>query len=70
MNPRYLAYCRAHGEDPAAMLAKDDERFPGGVMAGFILWVGEQWRAWSAESGRTRPFSAADHAAFDGWLRA
>lgn len=41
MNPRYLAYCAAHGfrGDPDGMLAHDRERWPGGVMCGFVTWM-------------------------------
>lgn len=35
----FTAYARAHGREPAAMLERDRERWPGGVMCGFILWV-------------------------------
>jgi hypothetical protein len=45
MNPRYLAYCRAHSKTPDAMLAHDDAAWPGGKMTGFILWMSEQWHA-------------------------
>lgn len=38
-NSRYLAYCKAHGEqDPEVMLQKDRVRWPGGYMAGYIIW--------------------------------
>lgn len=70
MNPRYLAYSRAHGMDPDAMLEHDRERWPGGVMCGFIVWIHRRWLVWDAEHGR-KPFghhSAEDHAAFDAWL--
>lgn len=46
MNPRYLAYCVAHGRTPEEMLAHDAERFPGGKMAGFIVWISRQVREW------------------------
>lgn len=48
-NPRYLAYARAEGEpDPDAMLARDRERYPGGSMCGFMLWIQARWREWAA----------------------
>ena len=44
MNPRYLAYCAAHGwRTPEAMLEHDKKLYPGGCMCGFILWMNEQW---------------------------
>jgi len=40
-NPRYVAYAKAHGRSPQAMLEHDDIQWPGGIMCGFILWVHE-----------------------------
>lgn len=37
-NPIYVAYAKAHGRSPEAMLAHDRERWPGGAMAGFMIW--------------------------------
>lgn len=42
MNPRYLAYAAAHGQSPEGMLALDAERFPGGRMAGYLIWVSQR----------------------------
>ena len=74
-NPRYLAYCRAHGHpDPDDMLAADDERWPGGVMTGFILWIAERWAEWSPIRKAEKPDychevkTDDDHAAFTAWL--
>lgn len=39
MNPRYIAYCSAHGLTSDQMKRKDAKRFPGGIMTGFILWI-------------------------------
>lgn len=48
-NPVYLRYCVEHGEtDPNVMLAKDSERYPGGCMAGFLLWVSAKRQAFYA----------------------
>jgi len=39
-NPRYLEYCRAMGRtDPEEQMEADEEKFPGGCMTGFILWI-------------------------------
>ena len=69
MNPRYVAYAKAHGApDPDAMLARDRERYPGACMAGFIVWLGYRWAEWLKTTGKRRPLTNEDHAAFDAWL--
>lgn len=73
-NPRYLAYCAAQGvATPEAMLAQDDERWPGGRMAGFLLWISDRWAAWCAARGRSARdmefLSDDDHRDFTDWLR-
>jgi hypothetical protein len=69
-NPRYICYARAHGRDPEAMLQHDTDAWPGGCMAGFIGWIGEQWRTWRTETEAPEPpFSDSQHAAFDQWLQ-
>ena len=69
-NPRYVAYCVAHGaKSRAEMLARDRKAWPGGFMCGFILWIGEQWAAWKAEAKWRGPIlTQADHDSFDAWL--
>lgn len=71
-NKRYLEYARAQGTpDPDAMLRRDVSRFPGGKMAGFILWISARWDQWRAakELARDAPLSQAQHDEFDAWLR-
>jgi len=48
-NPRYVAYAKAHGKTPDAMMEHDRDAWPGGCMCGFILWMSEQEMAfWKA----------------------
>jgi len=80
-NPRYLRYCELHGLEPDAMLTLDQERWPGGQMVGFILYIGDAWQAFWELKGRPgrHPMGMNksrhdwikgpdDYAAFDGWL--
>lgn len=69
-NRRYLAYCRAQGTpDPDAMIERDHERWPGGPMTGYILWIRERWAEWATANKRDRNhLTDEDHAAFDAWL--
>lgn len=67
---RYLAYAAAHGRDPEAMLEHDIEEWPGGHMAGFILWISQQWQDWSQEQENKRSaLTEQDHQDFDARLR-
>ena len=70
--PRYLAYCRAHGRTPEAMLAHDSDAWPGGRLCGFILWISDRWHEWRVATGsRAHALDRktdAEHAAFDAWL--
>lgn len=65
--PRYAAYCAAHGRDPESMLLYDRARFPGGVMVGFMVWLHEHWERWMPEY-RYRSKTSEDHEAFTAWL--
>lgn len=72
-NSRYVAYAKAHGRSPEAMLEHDEEQWPGGKMAGFILWIRERWAEWRKLFGpppgpwEWHPMEA-DHKHFDEWL--
>jgi hypothetical protein len=70
--PRYVAYATANGRTPDAMLAHDTKRFPGGKMAGFIVWMNEKWQAFDALQKQTGTYeeikSEGYHARFDAWL--
>ena len=72
-NPRYLAYCRAHGiSDPDAMLDHDNERWPGGCMCGFILWIQARWNEFDQFTGISHKSETGVqqeyHDTFDLWL--
>ena len=71
-NPRYLAYCRAHGEtDPVVMRERNLQRWPGGPGVGFILWMSQRWQQWDAMR-KQKPWnhvrSAEEYKEFDQWL--
>ena len=51
-NPRYVIYALAHGNTPDVMLAKDKERYKGGCMCGFILWVNRHVELFRASNPR------------------
>jgi hypothetical protein len=69
VNSRYVAYAAAHGETPDGMLATDRERWKGGNMTGFTIWIDGKWREWCAANFRPRSaLTDADHVAFDAWL--
>lgn len=47
LSPEYLAYCASHGMLPEVMASVDDEYYPGGRMAGFLIWsqgINTEWR--------------------------
>jgi hypothetical protein len=50
-NPRYVAYARAHGDDPETRLAKDRDEWPGGCMVGFSFWIHDRWRDFARHLG-------------------
>jgi len=52
-NPRYVAYAECHGRAPADMLKYDRERWPGGCMCGFILWMMKMKVAFKETSPRS-----------------
>ncbi len=66
-NPRYVAYAASNGLTPEAQMEHDTEEFPGGKMAGFILWMSRKWQEWRKANGRKwwDPTSDEDQAAFD-----
>jgi hypothetical protein len=71
-NPRYLEYCRVTGGlSPEATLARDRERWPGGAMTGFVVWMPAQWATWRRLNGYKADAILDDEAvaAFDAWLR-
>lgn len=69
-NPRYIAYASAQGLSPKAAMIRDADLWPGGKMAGYILWIHHQWATWDAKmkhkSNHIR--SVEEHRAFDAWL--
>lgn len=74
-NPRYEIYARAHGESSTSMLVLDRERWPGGCMAGFQIWISEHWERFCVLRGFKDARAAelalgvdAAQEAFSAWL--
>lgn len=67
---RYRAYAASQGLSTDAVMERDREQYPGGVMAGYMSWIDEQWRAWLKETKRRGDFalSKQDHDDFDARL--
>jgi hypothetical protein len=68
--PRFLAYCAEQGRTAEEQLAHDEIAFPGGRMAGFLVWTSERWREFRArtKTGEYVAVSEDEHVAFDAWL--
>lgn len=49
-NPRYVLYARYHGMTPEAVYKRDDTKYPGGRMTGFLLWISEMEEAFHRTS--------------------
>lgn len=71
-NPYFKAYAKAHDRSPEDQLTHDKDAWPGGCMAGFILWVNKAWHDWSEETGEERyeggSWSTRQSDAFTAWL--
>lgn len=69
-NPRYIAYAKAHHCDcPIEQMRRDEAAWPGGRMAGFMLWIAEQKRAFvKAHPEACLGDAVYDQAAWDRWL--
>ena len=74
INPRYAAYCAAHGSRSVGQQkAKDRQKWPGGFMAGFIFWNSAMIAEFSvAHRGKgyfmQGSLTEDGHAACDRWL--
>lgn len=64
-NPRYVAYARAHQRTPEQMLAQDEVEYPGGKMAGFMIWIQSRWSEFEKASKPPR----VDSAIWRGWMQ-
>jgi hypothetical protein len=69
-NPRYVAYCIAHGADsPQAQKSLDSTLHSGRWTRPYVAWIDQRTADWCEETGVIR-FSMgwADHQRFDAWL--
>jgi hypothetical protein len=70
-NPRYVQYALAHRKTPEQMIEADKERWPGGHMAGFMIWISQR----KSEFYEAHPeafldrYRISDHKAWDDWIR-
>jgi hypothetical protein len=69
-NPYFRAYAMWHGRTCDMQIAADIERWPGGRMTGFILWMRDRWSEWRTERriGVNKILSDAELSNFAGWL--
>jgi hypothetical protein len=71
-NPRYVQYAKAHGSTPARQLTADTAAWPGGKMAGFMVWMSEAWSEFRQQHGYRRDDekdgSDERQREFDTWL--
>lgn len=67
-NARYETYARAHGRDPDAQLAADRERWPGGWMTGYLVWLHARWAEYQVISGCNCAAPSRHGDDFDAWL--
>ena len=68
-NPRYVAYAKSNGMEPQEQMEFDDIKYPGGIMAGFIIWSNVALSAFRSEHPESfYGNSLVNHAAYDAWL--
>jgi hypothetical protein len=65
---RYIAYAHSNGKTPYEMMEHDRQRYPGGCMCGFIVWINSLWRIWDELNPGRSPHTERDHDDFDLWL--
>ena len=67
-NPRFTAYAKANGKTELEMMEHDTEKYPGGKMTGFIIWMDARWAQFNTETGSDN-FTQDKHEKFDAWLK-
>ena len=67
---RYRQYARVNGNTPDGQLSHDEKAYPGGKMAGYMIWIGQRWQEWRKAHGRKQNdiLSKEDQASFDAYL--
>lgn len=79
VNPRYACYCASKGfSSVQAMLRSERRIWPGGVMAGYVLWNREQINLFcdslTCAEAKTMFYRGTllenGHKAYDEWLQA
>lgn len=66
-NSRYLAYCRAQGRTPKRQQKRDAKAYPGGPMAGYMVWISQKWVEFATPRNLPEPWTKFSDE-FDLWL--
>lgn len=68
LNPRYVAYAHSCGMSPEKTLRADRAKYPGGRMAGFIVWNMQRIAEYLAETGLHRTTITLHPEQYNEWL--
>lgn len=68
----YTLYAKAYDNTPDDQMVADQEKWPGGRMCGFILWMNAAWRKFDELHDPQRkdvPHTPKERDAFREWLK-
>jgi hypothetical protein len=61
VNPRYVLWAKLHGNTPEYQLEVDRERWPGGSMCGYSLWIDKKASEFAKKNNEPRECSVLLH---------